>query len=77
VLAETGLDATAFRHYTIGDGPAALAQIEEEAERDNIFGVPTLLVAGEPFWGNDRVVWAAKKLDAMGLRRTTAVPAHA
>jgi hypothetical protein len=26
-------------------------------------------VAGEPFWGNDRVSWLAKKLDAMGLRR--------
>jgi 2-hydroxychromene-2-carboxylate isomerase len=76
VLAESGLDAAAFRQYSVSDGPAALAQIEAEAERDNIFGVPTLLVAGEPFWGNDRVLWAAKKLDAMGLRRTTATTAR-
>ena len=40
-----------------------------EGERDQIFGVPTLLVDGEPFWGNDRVDWVIKKLDAMGLRR--------
>jgi 2-hydroxychromene-2-carboxylate isomerase len=34
-----------------------------------VFGVPTLIVAGEPFWGNDRISWIIKKLDAMGLRR--------
>jgi 2-hydroxychromene-2-carboxylate isomerase len=31
--------------------------------------VPTFIVDGEPFWGNDRVEWIVKKLDAMGLRR--------
>ena len=76
VLAESGLDPAAFRRYITSDGPAALALIEQEAERDKIFGVPTLLVAGEPFWGNDRVLWAAKKLDGMGLRRAIALPAH-
>ena len=70
LLAESGLDPEGFRSYIVKDGPTALALIEQEAERDNIFGVPTLIVGGEPFWGNDRVVWAAKKLDAMGLRRT-------
>jgi len=26
-------------------------------------------VDGEPFWGEDRVDWVIRKLDAMGLRR--------
>lgn len=68
-LTESGLDADGFRHYAANEGRAALAAVQEEAEHDKIFGVPTLIVAGEPFWGNDRVTWAAKKLDAMGLRR--------
>jgi 2-hydroxychromene-2-carboxylate isomerase len=34
-----------------------------------VFGVPTFIVDGEPFWGNDRVEWVVEKLDAMGLRR--------
>jgi len=36
-----------------------------------VFGVPTLLVAGEMFWGHDRLKWVIKKLDAMGLNRET------
>ena len=27
------------------------------------------LVDGEPFWGEDRIEWVIRKLDAMGLRR--------
>jgi 2-hydroxychromene-2-carboxylate isomerase len=76
-LTECGLDAEAFRRYIVRDGPAALALIEQEAAGDNIFGVPTLLIRGEPFWGNDRLSWAAKKLDALGLRRSEAAPARA
>jgi 2-hydroxychromene-2-carboxylate isomerase len=77
VLAEFGLDADGFRHYASHDGPAAIAAIASEADRDKVFGVPTLIVAGEPFWGNDRVEWAAKKLAAMGLRRPAAsIPAN-
>jgi len=34
-----------------------------------VFGVPTFVVDGEPFWGEDRVSWVIKKLDKMGLRR--------
>ncbi|MGD0073872.1 MAG: DsbA family protein [Candidatus Binataceae bacterium] len=69
VLTEVGLDAADFRRYAAGEGPAHLADAAAEAERDEVFGVPTIVVEGEPFWGNDRVIWVAKKLDAMGLRR--------
>jgi 2-hydroxychromene-2-carboxylate isomerase len=69
VLVESGIDTDAFRHFVANEGPAALAEALAQGERDGIFGVPTLLVAGEPFWGNDRIEWIIRKLDAMGLRR--------
>jgi 2-hydroxychromene-2-carboxylate isomerase len=76
LLTECGLGQDEFRQYADAGGSAALAAIREEARRDRIFGVPTLIVAGEPFWGNDRVEWAARKLDAMGLRRLSASAAE-
>jgi len=69
VMAEIGLDPADFRRYAEKEGPANLARCAAEAERDQIFGVPTFVVEGEPFWGNDRVDWVIKKLDKMGLRR--------
>jgi 2-hydroxychromene-2-carboxylate isomerase len=69
VMAEVGLKPEEFRSFVNDDGPAALADSFAEGDRDNVFGVPTLMIDGEPFWGNDRVDWVLKKLDAMGLRR--------
>lgn len=69
VMKEVGLDAKAFDGYSEHQAPEDLRAALAEGERDEIFGVPTLLIEGEPFWGNDRVIWAIKKLDAMGLRR--------
>ncbi|HLW70837.1 MAG TPA: DsbA family protein [Candidatus Binataceae bacterium] len=69
VISEIGLDAAEFRRFVNRDGPAALADALAQGERDHVFGVPMLIVAGEPFWGNDRIAWIVKKLDAMGLRR--------
>jgi 2-hydroxychromene-2-carboxylate isomerase len=69
VMNEVGLDGDGFKQYTSGDGPRDLKACFDEAERDGVFGVPTFIVASEPFWGNDRVEWLEKKLDAMGLRK--------
>jgi 2-hydroxychromene-2-carboxylate isomerase len=69
VMKETGLDADAFNHYAAHDGLRELAEAFATGDRDGVFGVPTFIVDGEPFWGNDRVEWIVKKLDAMGLRR--------
>lgn len=71
-LAEAGVDPEGFRRYVEGNGPADLKAAADEGDRDGIFGVPTFIVAGEPFWGNDRIVWITKKLDAMKLRRARA-----
>jgi 2-hydroxychromene-2-carboxylate isomerase len=69
LLQNYGMSPEEFRRYSENDGPRELAAAVAEGERDQIFGVPTLLVDGEPFWGNDRIEWVIKKLDAMGLRR--------
>jgi 2-hydroxychromene-2-carboxylate isomerase len=69
VMKEVGLDADAFQRYTAHEGPRDLAAAFAEGERDGVFGVPIFIVDGEPFWGNDRIDWLIKKLDAMGLRR--------
>ena len=71
-LRECGLDAEDFVRYASSDGTGDLELARAEADRDGVFGVPTLIVASEPFWGNDRIDWVIKKLDAMGLRRATA-----
>jgi 2-hydroxychromene-2-carboxylate isomerase len=69
VMAEIGIDGEAFRDFSVSGGPDALSEARAEADRDGVFGVPTLIVAGEPFWGNDRIDWVVRKLDQMGLRR--------
>lgn len=72
VMSEVGLDPAEFKRYADSDGPADLRAAAAEAERDGVFGVPTFNVAGELFWGNDRVEWMIKKLNQMKLERTHA-----
>jgi 2-hydroxychromene-2-carboxylate isomerase len=69
VLNEVGLDPIEFHRYVEADARADLDRCFEEAADDQIFGVPTFVVEGEPFWGEDRIDWVIKKLDALGLRR--------
>jgi len=69
LMKEIDLDGGAFKKYADSDGPRDVQASFAEGERDDVFGVPTFIAAGEPFWGNDRVPWLVKKLDAMGLRR--------
>ena len=69
VMKEVGLDVDGFKRFTLHDGPRELQDVFAEGDRDGVFGVPTFIVDGEPFWGNDRVEWVVKKLDAIGLAR--------
>jgi 2-hydroxychromene-2-carboxylate isomerase len=69
LLAEVGLDSSAFARYAETEARTDLDACFAEADRDCIFGVPTFIAEGEPFWGEDRVEWVVKKLDALGLRR--------
>ena len=69
LLTEVGLDSNDFHRYVETDARAELDRCFEEAAGDQIFGVPTFVVEGEPFWGEDRIDWLIKRLDALGLRR--------
>jgi 2-hydroxychromene-2-carboxylate isomerase len=69
ILGEAGLDAAEFERYAAGDARRDLDACFAAADRDGVFGVPTFIVAGEPFWGEDRIDWVIRRLDAMGLRR--------
>jgi 2-hydroxychromene-2-carboxylate isomerase len=71
LLAEVGLDSNDFHRFASHEGEAALQVAREEGDRDGVFGVPSLIVAGEMFWGNDRIKWVIKKLDSMGLKKET------
>lgn len=69
IIAEVGLDSAEFLRYVDAGARADLDACFAEADRDKVFGVPTFVVDGEPFWGEDRIDWVIRKLDAMGLRR--------
>ena len=34
-----------------------------EAQATGIFGVPTFVLDGELFWGNDRLEWLIRRID--------------
>jgi 2-hydroxychromene-2-carboxylate isomerase len=56
VAAAVGLDATAFRHVL--DEPEteqALAGTLQDALGRGVFGVPSFVLAGRVYWGNDRL----------------------
>ena len=69
VLSEIGCNPVDFARYVDTDARMDLDKCFAEADGDQIFGVPTLVVEGEPFWGEDRIEWVAGKLAALGLRR--------
>jgi 2-hydroxychromene-2-carboxylate isomerase len=72
ILTAVGAATGKFLSY-VGDetteAKPRLKQCFAEADRDQVFGVPTFVIDGERFWGYDRMDWLIKKLDAMNLRR--------
>jgi len=72
ILSEIGADPTQFRRYLADEAEEAKPRLKAcfaEAERDQVFGVPTFVIEQERFWGYDRIDWVKRKLDALGLRR--------
>lgn len=69
LLEEVGADAEGFLAYLDGEGKAKLAAIQQQADADEVFGVPLFIVEGEVFWGHDRVPLLREKLDGLGLRK--------
>jgi 2-hydroxychromene-2-carboxylate isomerase len=64
LLKEIGVDPAGFDAFRADAGPAALAQHQAEAEKQGVFAVPTFVVDGELFWGQDRIDFVRAKLGA-------------
>jgi 2-hydroxychromene-2-carboxylate isomerase len=64
IAREVGLDADAG--VAAADDPARHAQVWQgmaEAQAAGIFGVPTFVLDGELFWGNDRLEWLIRRIE--------------
>ena len=53
-LEACGCDPAGFATYLDGDGRALHDDIRAKAEEAGVFGVPSLIVGGELYWGQDR-----------------------
>ena len=72
ILDEVGADLGKFESYIATEDIEAKPRLKAcfaEAYHDQVFGVPTFVIAGERFWGYDRIDWVTRKLDGLGLRR--------
>src|SRR6185369_15138761 len=55
VLAEAGADTGGIADYLASEGPAEVDRVSRAAEATGIFGVPSFVVDGEQFWGNEHL----------------------
>ena len=55
VIEEVGGDGLAFKNYHSGDGQSDHDEVIKRANEIGIFGVPTFVLDGELFWGNEHV----------------------
>ena len=62
LLKESGVDPAGFDAFAAGDGPKELAAHQQEGETQGVFAVPTFVVDGELFWGQDRIDFVRAKL---------------
>jgi 2-hydroxychromene-2-carboxylate isomerase len=66
---ENGLDGTALVAMETSDRVQKLyRRFSEEALGLGVFGAPTFVVDGELFWGQDRLEFVDRKLDALRMR---------
>jgi 2-hydroxychromene-2-carboxylate isomerase len=63
VITKLGGSADAFEAYAMGPAQAEVDAITTEAERLGVFGVPSMLLDGELFWGGDRVDMLIRRLE--------------
>ena len=67
LISNLGLSAEEYREYLKGEGALAYRRAQEEAEADNVFGVPLFIFEREPFWGHDRIPVLEQRLTETGL----------
>lgn len=64
LLAENGLDRARLQEASGADVQARYDANTDEATRLGVFGAPTYVVAGELFWGQDRLDFVQRRLQA-------------
>ena len=62
LLTDAGVDTAGFDVFAEDEGPAELKRHQQEAEQQGVFAVPTFVVDGELFWGQDRIDFVRAKL---------------
>lgn len=62
LLQDAGVDPAGFDTYAEREGPERLKRHQAEAEQQGVFAVPTFVVDGELFWGQDRIDFVRAKL---------------
>jgi len=68
VADEVGLDADAVKSGVAGeDTKSRLSEATEAAIAAGVVGVPTVLVSGQSFWGDDQLESAAAAISATAL----------
>ena len=55
VLAEAGAETAGFQAYLNGEGRAEHDAVRAEAEEAGVFGVPSIIVDGELYWGREHI----------------------
>lgn len=69
MLGEIDLDAAGYTVLRDGNGRARLAALDAEAETAGVFAVPTFVLEGELFWGQDRIDLLRATLAKKGLKK--------
>jgi len=69
VLDEAGADASPFAAYASGKGREALDSIHEQADAAGVFGVPSIVLEGELFWGREQFPMVRLRLNELGLAK--------
>ncbi len=64
LLSECGVETDAFSDYLAGPGREKHDRIQREAEEQGVFGVPSFVIDGELFWGEERI---PRVREALGL----------
>jgi 2-hydroxychromene-2-carboxylate isomerase len=70
VLREAGAGDAGFAAFAAGPGSAALDTIHARADAAGVFGVPSIVLDGELFWGREQFPMVRLRLNQLGLART-------
>ena len=70
VLSDVDADMTGFSNYLAGEGRIEHDTSRESAEAAGVFGVPSLIVEGELYWGREHLADIREKLSRLLLETT-------